>query len=47
MQELEALIASGSAQLETTAIYGYVWLSLEQARQLERMTDLVRLALRK
>lgn len=47
VQELEALIASGSAQLETTAIYGYVWLSLEQARQLERMTDLVRLALRK
>lgn len=47
VQELEALIASGSAQLETTAIYGYVWLSLEQARQLERITDLVRLALRK
>lgn len=47
VQELETLIASGSAQLETTAIYGYVWLSLEQARQLERMTDLVRLALRK
>lgn len=46
-QELEALIANGSARLETTAIYGYVWLSLEQARQLERMTDLVRLALRK
>lgn len=46
-QELEALIANGSARLETTAIYGYVWLSLGQARQLERMTDLVRLALRK
>ncbi|MDF7659560.1 FUSC family protein [Erwiniaceae bacterium L1_54_6] len=47
MQELEQLIANGSKQLETTSIYGYVWLSLEQARQLERMTDLVRLALRK
>jgi len=46
-QELEALIASGSERFETTAIYGYVWLSLEQARQLERVTDLVRLALRK
>ncbi|QDY42368.1 FUSC family protein [Candidatus Pantoea soli] len=47
VQELEALIAGGSERLATTAIYGYVWLSLEQARQLERMTDLVRLALRK
>lgn len=47
MQELEALIANGSKQLETTAIYGYVWLSLEQASQLARITDLVRLALRK
>lgn len=46
-QELEQLIANRSGRSETTAIYGYVWLSLEQARQLERMTDLVRLALRK
>ncbi|MDI6936145.1 FUSC family protein, partial [Serratia sp. Se-PFBMAAmG] len=46
-QELEQLIANRSGRLETTAIYGYVWLSLEQARQLERITDLVRLALRK
>ena len=46
-QELEQLVANHGGRLETTAIYGYVWLSLEQARQLERMTDLVRLALRK
>ncbi|ORM68767.1 FUSC family protein [Pantoea rwandensis] len=46
-QELEQLMANRSGRLETTAIYGYVWLSLEQARQLERITDLVRLALRK
>jgi len=28
-------------------IYGYVWLTLELAKQLERMTDLMRMALRK
>lgn len=47
-RELRQLIAeANSERLEETPIYGYVWLSLELARQLERMTDLIRLALRK
>lgn len=47
-RELKQLIAdAGSERLEETPIYGYVWLSLELAKQLERMTDLLRLALRK
>ncbi|MGP4130163.1 hypothetical protein OJE16_10470 [Pantoea tagorei] len=47
-RELKQLIAdAGSEGLEEAPIYGYVWLSLELAKQLERMTDLIRLALRK
>jgi uncharacterized membrane protein YccC len=46
--ELRRLIAeAGSDGLEETPIYGYVWLTLELAKQLERMTDLMRMALRK
>jgi hypothetical protein len=46
--ELRRLIAeAGSDALEETPIYGYVWLTLELAKQLERMTDLMRMALRK
>ncbi len=46
--ELRLLIAEseGDARVES-AIHGYVWLSLEMVRQLERLSDLVRLALRK
>lgn len=47
VKELKQLIADGSDRLEETPIYGYVWMSLELAKQLERMTDLLRLALRK
>ncbi len=48
IRELKQLIAeAGSERLEDTPIYGYVWLSLELAKQLERMTDLLRLALHK
>lgn len=47
-RELRQLIQdAGSERLEETPIYGYVWLSLELAKQLERQSDLVRLALRK
>ncbi len=47
-RELKQLIAdAGSERLEETPIYGYVWLSLELAKQLERMSDLLRMALRK
>ncbi|WP_207302032.1 FUSC family protein [[Erwinia] mediterraneensis] len=47
-RELRQLIQEGgSERLEETPIYGYVWLSLELAKQLERQTDLIRLALRK
>jgi uncharacterized membrane protein YccC len=47
-RELKQLIAdAGSERVEETPIYGYVWISLELAKQLERMNDLLRLALRK
>ncbi len=47
-QELRQLIdtSHGHAAMETQ-IHGYVWLSLELTRQLERLSDLVRLAMRK
>ncbi|PRD16861.1 FUSC family protein [Pantoea coffeiphila] len=47
-RELRQLIAEagGDEQVETP-IHGYVWLSLEMARQLERLSELLRLALRK
>ncbi|WP_017348096.1 FUSC family protein [Pantoea sp. A4] len=46
--ELKALIAeAGSDKLQETPIHGYLWLSLELAKQLERITDLMKLALRK
>ncbi|CCG87663.1 FUSC family protein [Erwinia piriflorinigrans] len=47
-RELRLLIAeSNSHERVETPIHGYVWLSLEMARQLERLSDLTRLALRK
>ncbi|MTD26372.1 FUSC family protein [Erwinia sorbitola] len=47
-RELRQLIAeSDSDELVETPIHGYVWLSLEMASQLEKLTDLLRLALRK
>ena len=47
-RELRQLIAeSDSDDLVETPIHGYVWLSLEMASQLERLTELIRLALRK
>ncbi|MFK8259086.1 FUSC family protein [Erwinia sp. AnSW2-5] len=47
-RELRQLIAeSDSDELVETPIHGYVWLSLEMASQLERLTELIRLALRK
>lgn len=46
--ELHQLIAeSGSDEQVQTPIHGYVWLSLEMTRQLERLSELLRLALRK
>ncbi len=48
VSELHQLIGdSNRAQGVETAIHGYVWLSLELAKQQERLTDLIRLALRK
>jgi len=47
-RELRQLIAeSDSDELVETPIHGYVWLSLEMVRQLERLSELIRLALRK
>ncbi|WP_067708323.1 MULTISPECIES: FUSC family protein [unclassified Erwinia] len=47
-RELRQLIkASNSSEGVETPIHGYVWLSLELAGQLERLSDLLRLALRK
>jgi len=47
-RELRQLIAeSDSDELVETPIHGYVWLSLEMASQLERLTELIRLTLRK
>ncbi|CAO96410.1 FUSC family protein [Erwinia tasmaniensis] len=47
-RELRQLIAeSDSHDRVETPIHGYVWLSLEMARQLERLSELTRLALRK
>lgn len=46
--ELRQLIAdSGNDPRVETPIHGYLWLSLEMARQLERMAELIRLAMRK
>ncbi|KOC91432.1 FUSC family protein [Winslowiella iniecta] len=47
-QELRQLISesNGDYGIETP-IHGYVWLSLELTRQLERLSDLIRLAMRK
>ncbi|PKH26999.1 hypothetical protein CIG19_00050 [Enterobacterales bacterium CwR94] len=48
VSELRHLIAEANSDaLVETPIHGYVWLSLEQARQLERLSDLIRLALRR
>jgi len=47
-RELRQLIKeSNSDELVETPIHGYVWLSLEMAGQLERLSDLMRLVLRK
>ncbi|WP_380179104.1 FUSC family protein [Kalamiella sp. sgz302252] len=47
-RELRQLIKeSNSDELVETPIHGYVWLSLEMAAQLERLSDLMRLVLRK
>lgn len=47
-RELRQLInESDSAERVETPIHGYVWLCLEMASQLERMSDLTRLVLRK
>ena len=47
-QELRQLIDTTRAHAAMeTQIHGYVWLSLELTRQLERLSDLVRLAMRK
>lgn len=47
-RELRQLIAeSGYDERVETPIHGYVWLSLEMAHQLERLSELLRLALRK
>ncbi|MFS2224623.1 FUSC family protein [Pantoea sp. B65] len=46
--ELRQIIAeSNSDAWIETQIHGYVWLSLELTRQLERLSDLIRLAMRK
>lgn len=46
--ELRALINEyNSDELVETPIHGYVWLNLEMAGQLERLSDLIRLVLRK
>lgn len=45
--ELKALLdQSEFAKAEATPVYGYLWLSLELNHQLERMSELIRLALR-
>ncbi len=47
-RELRQLIKdSDSADLVETPIHGYVWLSLEMVGQLERLSDLMRLLMRK
>lgn len=47
-RELRQPIAeSASDELVETPIHGYVWLSMEMARQLERLSELISLALRK
>jgi len=47
-RELRQLMAeNNSDRLVETPIHGYVWLSLELAKQLERLSDLIRLAMRK
>ncbi|KAB8307387.1 FUSC family protein [Erwinia endophytica] len=47
-RELRQLIKeSNSDELVETPIHGYVWLNLEMAGQLERLSDLMRLVLRK
>ncbi|MCX8959513.1 FUSC family protein [Erwinia psidii] len=47
-RELRTLIGeSTSNELVETPIHGYVWLNLEMAGQLERLSDLIRLVLRK
>lgn len=47
-RELRQLIKESSDdELVETPIHGYVWLNLEMAGQLERLSDLIRLALRK
>ncbi len=47
-RELHQLIAENdSDRLVETPIHGYVWLSLELAKQLERLSDLIRLTMRK
>ncbi|WP_075180923.1 FUSC family protein [Pantoea sp. 1.19] len=47
VRELRALIADANSEaLVETPIHGYVWLCLEQARQLTRLSELIRLALR-
>jgi uncharacterized membrane protein YccC len=47
-RELRQLIKEyDSDERVETAIHGYVWLSLEMAGQLERLSDLMRLVLRK
>ncbi|QKJ87737.1 FUSC family protein [Paramixta manurensis] len=46
--ELRYLMVEYKSDSEVeTPIHGYVWLSLELTRQLEKMTDLIRLAMRK
>lgn len=46
--ELTQLLAQAEhAKAELTPVYGYVWLSLELTKQLERMRELIRLALRR
>ena len=47
-QELRQLISESNSDYGIeTPIHGYVWLSLELTRQLERLSDLIRLAMRK
>lgn len=47
-RELTGLLAQAEhSKAELTPVYGYVWLSLELTKQLERMRELIRLALRR
>ncbi|WP_034915820.1 MULTISPECIES: FUSC family protein [Erwinia] len=47
-RELRELISASNSSVQVeTPIHGYVWLSLEMAGQLERLSDLIRMALRK